>query len=373
MPRIFIRIWTNFIGGMTELKEIEVLVARGLYEDALGKVHELKDPLDKVRVLTSIALALHHENGDEEWIETLLEDARYLASRIRNPGDAVAAHGLIASTYGAVGREAEALELFEEGIDMAGEIGNPILRSRALANLAYYLAIAGFVTSALDVFEIAFDGIVRAEAEYTLKVDYLIEIAELLEKAGDRLNSKEALPFYRRAYDIFEKLHVGQKAILLEKKAKLASMLVHAGSPEIRRALFEGNDLRAVSMASMMYSGPSRVIGLLEVALWIKKMEGKEYHEVIEKALGEGGNVRLSEAHIHYIAKLLTELGSLEKALAFAGMIEDVRERSEALGALAVALARGGRFNAAHRVAGEIPDEELRQRIMDEIATMEEA
>ena len=373
MPRIFIRICTNFINSMTELREIEVLVAEGLYEDALEKVHGLKDTLDKVRALTSIALALHHDNGDEEWIETLLEDARYLAGRIRNQEDAVAAYSLIASTYGRAGREAEALELFEEGIDMAGEIGNPILRSRALANLAYYLAIAGFVTSALDVFEIAFDGIVRAEAEYTLKVDYLIEIAELLEKAGDSLNSKEALPFYRRAHDIFEKLHVGQKAILLDKKAKLASMLIHAGSPEIRRALFEGDDHRAVSMASRMYSGPSRVIGLLEVAFWIKKMEGKEYHEVIENALREGGDVRLSEAHIQYIAKLLTELGSLENAIAFARMIGDVRERSEALGALAAALARRGRLKAAHRVAGEIPDEELKQKIMDEIATMEEA
>ncbi|WP_461864216.1 hypothetical protein [Thermococcus sp.] len=358
---------------MTGLEEIEVLIGRGFYEDALKKVHGLKDPLEKVQALISIAIALHSENGDEEWVEELLYDAKYLADKIKNPHDRVVAYGIIASACRASGRSEEGVGLFEEGMDIAIEIENPIMRSRTLASLAYYLAVSGLTPNALEVFEIAFDTIVRAEMEYTHKVDYLIEIAGLLEKAGDQLKSKEALAFYRRAYDIFDKLHVSRRAISVERKARLASMLIHASSPEIRNALFEGKNRRALALTSRGYSGVRRVAGLLEVALWLKRMESPEYSEAVEEAFSHDPGVRLSDAEVKYIAKLLTELGDLEKALMFATRINDSRARSEALAAVAVELARGKRFKAAHLVADRIPEEAVREKILREIISMEKA
>ncbi|WP_461865896.1 hypothetical protein [Thermococcus sp.] len=356
---------------MTELKDIEVLIKAGAYGDAIRKVHELEDPFDKVQALTMIAHALYYENEDINWIETLLEDAMYLADKIKKPQVKVSAYGLIASTYSSIGDNEAALILFEDSIDIASRIKNPIWRSLALAYLAYYLAISGFAEHSLDIFEIAFDEIIRAEVGYNLKVDYLIEMAELLEKAGDQLPSKEAIPFYTRSYDIFDKLNLSQKAALLEKKSKLAFTVLHAGMPEIREALNNGDGNKAVSILSTVYSGIQKFIALLEVALWLRKINNPQYLEITKTAFKEDIEEDIPETTIQYIARLLTELGDLEKAIIFANKIGDIKKRSEALSTVAVALAKQRKFEKAYLLAREIPEDSIKRTTIEEIAAIE--
>ncbi len=371
MQRKFIRIYENFIVSMRELEEIKVLIDNGLYEDAFEKLHELEDPFDKVQALTAIALALYHENGDIHWIETLLEDAMYLADKIKKPQFKVSAYGLIASTYSSIGDKEAALMLFEDSIDIASRIKNPIWRSMALAYLGYYMAISGFTNHALDIFEVAFDDIIRAEVGYNLKVDHLIETAELLEKAGDQLHSREALPFYKRAYDIFDKLHLSQKAALLEKKSKLASTVMHAGMPEVREALHDEDVDTAISILSTAYSGAQRFVGLLEIALWFKKIKNPQYSEIMETALRGNIEEGISEDNMQYTVRLLTELGNLDRAIAFANKIIDIKKKSEALSMVAVELAKQGKFEKAYLLAREIPEDYIRRDTIEEIAAIE--
>ncbi|NJE85342.1 hypothetical protein E3E23_05840 [Thermococcus sp. CX2] len=356
---------------MTTLEEINLLVERGHYEEALGKIQELADPIERVTALADIAVAIYQHGDPAEWIPGILEDAMYIAKKLKDPSDKVIAYSIIASALAMIDYEDDAMDFFNRAIDETDSIKSPIEKGIVLSILAYRLALAGYSDNAFEMFNVAFDTIIGAEIGYTHKVDGIIRIGELLEKAGDTLPSNKALDFYRMAFDIFEKLHVSQKAAIVEKKIELAKTVYDVGLPEIRTALLEGRNHYALALLEKKYSGVLRLIGDLEIALWLKRVNDPEYLEIIDKAFEHCENPRFTDANVQHIARLLTELGSLKRALRFAKEIKDPRKRSEALMAIALELAKREEFEDARKIIEIIPDPRVREEALTELAAME--
>ncbi|ASJ13403.1 hypothetical protein [Thermococcus thioreducens] len=358
---------------MTTREEIELLIERGYYEEALSEVHNLKDPLDQIEVLTDIAVAIYQHGGPQEWIPSIIEDAMYIAKKLKDPANRAVAYSTIASSLAIMGYEEDAMDFFNRALDVTGRIKSPIEKGVVLSELAYHLAVGGYPENALELFNIAFDTIIGAEVGYNLKVDGIIRIGELLEKAGDALPSGKALDFYRMAFDIFDKLHVNQRAAVVEKKIELARTVYEVGLPSIRQALLEGRNHYALALIEKKYAGVVRLIGELEVALWMKRVNNVEYLEVVDRAFEHCKNPRFTEANVQKIARLLTELGSLRRALEFARAIKDVRKKSDALRAIAVELAKRNEFEEAREIVEIIPDPEIRAEAMTEVVAIEES
>jgi tetratricopeptide (TPR) repeat protein len=358
---------------MATREEIEMLIQRGYYDDALSRIEELEDPIEKVKLLTDLAVAIQQKGGPEEWIPGLIEDAMYIAKKLKDPSLRAMAYSIIASALGIIGYEEDAMDFFGRAIDETDDVSNPLEKGIVLSNIAYHLAVGGYPDNALDVFNVAFDTIIGAEMTYTYKVDGVIRIGELMERAGDRLPAGKALDFYQMAFDIFDKLHVNQRAAIVEKKIELAKTVYDVGLPEIRESLLEGRYHYAIVLIEKKYRGTARLIGELEVALWMKRTNNIDYLEVVDKAFERCGNPVFTEANVQKIAKLLTELGSLKRAMEFAREIKDPRKKSEALKAIAVELAKRREFDEAREVVESIPDPRIKAEALTEIATMEES
>ncbi|MBO8173986.1 MAG: hypothetical protein H0Z18_01870 [Thermococcus sp.] len=356
---------------MTAIEDILLLVEKGLYEDALIKVSELEDNLDKVRAVSLIALDIYEKFSDVSLASELMKDAEYFAKKIKDPLKKVVALSNVASTYLTIGDRERGLKLFEKALDEALDIEDSRKRVIALGKASYYMGISGLVDSALETFEVAFDTLIRSKMDYTQKTDYLIKLGELLEETGDSLYSNEALLFYERAHDLFDKLHVNFKAAMLEKKIALVKTIKKTGSLELRKALLEGRYNYVIAKITSSFRGEEQVIGLLEVALWMKRVEASEYRRLVREVLENMDAVNFSQEGITYIATLLTELGSIREALVFASKITDIKKKSEALKAIALELAREKELGDAYMVIEVIPDEKVKEKALQELIEIE--
>ncbi|WP_297503199.1 hypothetical protein [Thermococcus sp.] len=351
---------------MTTLDDVVPLIERGQYEEALERIAELDDPLDRIDAITRIIRGVYN-NGPLEWIPELVDDAAYVIEGADDPSDRVAGYALLASTLAAIGYTDEVVDFFDLAVAEADSIDNPVDRAVSTSILAYYLAISGYSEQALETFNAAFDALVGAEAAYRLKVDGMMRIAELMEKAGDGLPSKDALEFYRAAFDIFDKLSVNQRAAMVEKKIELAKTVYDVGLPFIRSAVLEGRNRYALALIDKMYSGVARFIGYLEVSLWLKRVNNPEYLDIVSEAFKKCTSSRFTDSNVRIIVRLLTELGNLKEALKFAAGIVDLRKKSEALKVIAFELLTRGDYEAALKIVESIPDPAVRDEAMIEI------
>jgi len=357
---------------MTTLEDVHPLIERGYYEEALEKIIELEDPLDQLEALRDVANHIVTHGGPIEWLPEILEDMEYITKKLKGSGHKAIGYSMIASTLAVAGETSEASKFFEKALKESKKIKNDIERGEVLANIAYELAVAGYPQEALDIFDAAFDNIINAEVNYRVKVDGILHLGELMEKAGDVLPSKSALKFYRMAFDIFDKLHVNQRAAIVEKKLRLAQTVHEVGLPQIRKALLEGRYHYALAIMEKMYEGTPLLIGTLEVALWMKRINNPEYVDVAERAFQRCEHPRFTEANIQRIARLLTDLGVLGTALEFAKRIEDPQKKSEALKAISLELARMKKLQKAREIAQSIPNPQVRLQTLEDIITLEE-
>ncbi|WP_457750604.1 hypothetical protein [Thermococcus sp.] len=357
---------------MTTLEDVRPLIERGYYEEALEKILELEDPLDQLEALRDVANHIVKHGGPIEWFPEILEDMKYITKRLKGSEHKAVGYSMIASTLAVAGDTSEASKFFEKALKESKKIKKEIERGEVLANIAYELALAGYPQESLSIFDAAFDNIINAEVNYRVKVDGILHLGELMEKAGDVLPSKSALKFYRMAFDIFDKLHVNQRAAIVEKKLRLTQTVHEAGLPQIRRALLEGRHYYALAIIEKMYEGIPLLIGTLEVALWMKMVNNPEYMEVVERAFQKCGRPRFTEANVQRIAQLLTDLGELEMALKFAKRIENPQKKSEALKAISLELARMKRLQEAKEIAQSIPIPQIRIQTLEDIIALEE-
>jgi len=355
---------------MTTLDDIRALAERGQFEDALEQVEELEDRLNQIEALIDVAIIMKEKGIQVDWILGVIDDAEYITKHSKDPYIRAVGYGMIAFAFHVMGYYDEASEIFDRAIEEVGKIKDTLATGQALATIAYYIAITGDAETALELFNAAFDVVVRAEIEYKAKVDGLIKVAELIENAGDKLFSKNAIEFYKVAFDIFDKLHVNQRAGVVEKKLQLAEITSETGLPEIRRALLEGRYHYALALIKRKFRGASRLIGELEAALWMKRVNDPAYLDVIEEALQEASGVELSPASAERIATLLTQLGSLREALAFAQLIDDLNKKSSALKGIALALAEREEYEEAKKVAELIPLPDVREETLRDVEGM---
>ncbi|WP_087035378.1 hypothetical protein [Thermococcus litoralis] len=350
---------------MVEIGDIVFLVRNGKYEEALELVNNLDNSLDKVLALSAMAKAIYPQ--DMEMAYGFLEDAEYFSEKIKDKGEKAKALANIASAYYKIGDTEYALELFEDAIKEAEKIKKPEDRIYPLANIAYYMGISGLVDFSLDLFERVFDIVVNLRVNYVKKTEYLIDLGNIIESVGDELPSEEAIKFYERAHDLFEKLRVPAKAATVERKIDLARTLATVGLPEIRKAVSEGKYIYATKLIIRTFNDEKIFIGLLEVALWMKKNETLGYSHIVETALKYLQELQIPKRYLHYVIKLLTELERFKEALKLSMNIEDVELRSEIMAEIAVGMLKSGEIEGAFKIAELIPDIHIRAATVAEL------
>ncbi|WP_175060268.1 hypothetical protein [Thermococcus sp. 2319x1] len=350
---------------MVEIGDIVFLVRNGKYEEALKLLNNLDNNLDKVLALSAMAKVIYPQ--DMEMAYGFLEDAEYFSEKIKDKGEKAKALANIASAYYKIGDTEYALELFEDAIKEAEKIKKPEDRIYPLANIAYYMGISKLVDFSLDLFERVFDIVVNLRVNYVRKTEYLIELGNIMENVGDELPSEEAIKFYERAHDLFEKLRVPAKAATIERKIDLARIMATVGLPEIRKAVSEGKYIYATKLIIRTFNDEKMFIGLLEVALWMKKNETLGYSHIVETALKYLQEIQISNHYLHYVIKLLTELERFEEALKLSMNIEDVELRSEIMAEISVGMLKSGEIEGAFRIAELIPDIHIRAATMAEL------
>ncbi|ALV62488.1 hypothetical protein ADU37_CDS07890 [Thermococcus sp. 2319x1] len=350
---------------MVEIEDIVFLVRNGKYEEALKLLNNLDNNLDKVLALSAMAKVIYPQ--DMEMAYGFLEDAEYFSEKIKDKGEKAKALANIASAYYKIGDTEYALELFEEAIKEAEKIKKPEDRIYPLANIAYYMGISELVDFSLDLFERVFDIVVNLRVNYVRKTEYLIELGNIMENVGDELPSEEAIKFYERAHDLFEKLRVPAKAATIERKIDLARIMATVGLPEIRKAVSEGKYIYATKLIIRTFNDEKMFIGLLEVALWMKKNETLGYSHIVETALKYLQEIQISNHYLHYVIKLLTELERFEEALKLSMNIEDVELRSEIMAEISVGMLKSGEIEGAFKIAELIPDIHIRAATVAEL------
>ncbi|MDK2853485.1 MAG: hypothetical protein PWQ92_379 [Thermococcaceae archaeon] len=350
---------------MVEIGDIVFLVRNGKYEEALKLVNNLDNNLDKVLALSAMAKVIYPQ--DMEMAYGFLEDAEYFSEKIKDKGEKAKALANIASAYYKIGDTEYALELFEDAIKEAEKIKKPEDRIYPLANIAYYMGISGLVDFSLDLFERVFDIVVNLRVNYVKKTEYLIDLGNIIESVGDELPSEEAIKFYERAHDLFEKLRVPAKAATVERKIDLARTLATVGLPEIRKAVSEGKYIYATKLIIRTFNDEKIFIGLLEVALWMKKNETLGYSQIVETALKYLQELQIPKRYLHYVIKLLTGLERFKEALKLSMNIEDVELRSEIMAEIAVGMLKSGEVEGAFKIAELIPDIHIRAATVAEL------
>ncbi|USS41694.1 DUF357 domain-containing protein [Thermococcus aggregans] len=350
---------------MVEIDDIIFLVRNGKYEEALELVNNLSSNLDKVSALGIMAKEIYPQ--DMEVAYGFLEDAEYFSEKIKDRGEKANALANIASAYYEIGDTEYALKMFEDAIKEAEKIKKLEDRIYPLASVAYYLGISGLVDLSMELFERVFDVVVNLKVNYVKKTEYLIDLGNVIESVGDELPSEEALKFYERARDLFEKLHVPSKAATVERKIDLARTLITVGLPEVRKAVSEGKYISAAKLILKIFKDEEAAIGLLEVALWMKKNETLGYTRIVKAALEYLQELQVSERYLHYVIRLLAELEKFEEALKLSMNIEDMRIRSEILAEIAIKMLRSEEVEGAFKIAESIPDTYVRTATLAEL------
>ncbi|WP_048149547.1 tetratricopeptide repeat protein [Palaeococcus ferrophilus] len=352
---------------MTAFDDIVALVARGFWDEAIDRVGKLPDNFDKVSALIYIATELYAKTGEMAHVFGLLEDAKYYAGKIKEPESRAIVYAHLGFAYSTFGRMEESERLFSEAFEYLDRLPQSPEKAEIIAYVAHYLGMAGFFEDAIELFENAFDLVVNSRIEYVQKLDLLIKIGDILVETGDALSSQEALPFYERAFDIFDKLRVVDKGADVRKKIDLCKTLLYSGTPALRKAMKEGRytyTVRVVEDSNM--PDKDKAIALLEVALWLKKMELPTYIDVATSAVGYIDLEELTGEEIEHVAELLTSVGKLREALQLAVKVEDDTKRSELLKGIAVELAGEGDFAGAEHIISQIPDPLVKEEALRE-------
>lgn len=353
---------------MMNLDEIMTLIRKGLWDDAISRVAEIEDSLEKVQVLIFIATEIYSYHGDVESALQILGDAEYYSNRIKETDSKAIAYANLGFAYAVFGDYDSSGELFIRALNMVDRLERTHGSSEIgeiLGHVAHYLGMAGMIEDSLEQFERAFDLIVNSKIDYVQKLDLLIKLGDLMVESGDYLNSKDALHFYERAHDLFDKLHVSEKAADVEKKMKICKTLLHSGTPTLRKALKEGRyNYAATWVMESEMENKDKVIALLEISFWLKKVE--RTGDMVDKALKLLDVSELQGEDVEYIAFLLSELGKPKEALKLAVTIEDVRKKSEAFKGIAMAFIGEGEILVAEDLIKKIPDPIVRAEAEEE-------
>ncbi|MDV3103853.1 tetratricopeptide repeat protein [Thermococcus waiotapuensis] len=354
---------------MEKLEGILHLASRGLFDEALEEARKLEDPFDRVDALLEIAIKASGINGMAQ--QRALGEAVELLRKIKDPYYSAYLSSKVAHVYSLLGDYDTASEFFEVAIDEIARIKDIHEQVMGVCVLAHYLARSGFFEEALARFNEAFELAVSAGIDYRSKIDLLIDVASIMENTADVLDSKDAIEFYKTAYDIFDKLHIGQRAADVEKKLSLARTVYFFGTPEIRKALLEGRYHYAVSLLEKSIKDPQDLfIALLEVSAWVKTVGSPEYLDILGAAFRLFDRIGLSEKNVQRAAVILTTMGELERALEFAMKILDPVKRDEALESIALKLAERKDFSEAFEVAAMVSDPKKKGVLVEKISEL---
>ncbi|ASJ01495.1 tetratricopeptide repeat protein [Thermococcus gorgonarius] len=354
---------------MEKLDNILLLASKGLFDEALEEARKLEDPFDRADALLEIAIKANGVNGIAQ--HQALEEAVELLRKIKDPYDRAYLSSKIAHVYSLLGDYDTANEFFEIAIDEIARIKDIREQVLGICVLAHYLARSGFFEEALAQFNDAFELAVSANIDYRSKIDLLIEVASIIENTADFLHSRDAIEFYKIAYDIFDKLYVSQKAADAEKKLNLAKTVYFFGTPEIRKVLLEGRYRYVVSLLEKSIEDPQDLfIALLEVSSWAKKVGSPEYLDVLGVAFRLFDRIGLSEKNVQKAAVILTDMDELERALKFAMKIADPAKRDEALRTISLKLAERKDFSEAFEVAALVSDPKKRRDLVENISEL---
>ncbi|MFA4647536.1 hypothetical protein P8X24_09860 [Pyrococcus kukulkanii] len=342
-----------------EIEEIIELVRRGLIDEALQHLEELED-IDKVIVLSEAAVVTMNPD--------FIDEAIYILEKhVKRSEDKVIGYSEIALALAKIGYYEEATEYFNRAISLLNKLDKYDAAISAMF-LGTRLARAGFYDSAFDAFEDSFDMIIDLDIDVSKKTDLILSLADIIEKTGDELTSDIALKFYERAYDIFDKLKVGHRAGMLEKKIRLSKVLSFTKDPEIRKLTYEGRFRQAVYKVHEKFEREKRGLAVLEIALWANENNMPEGTELLEIALKEIEPLKLSDEEVKRAVEVLVKLEKFQKAIEFAESIRNGKVRDEALAIIGERFIELGEVGELRElIIPKIKSEEVKKELLSKL------
>ncbi|AFK22217.1 hypothetical protein [Pyrococcus sp. ST04] len=342
-----------------DVREIILLAKKGMIDEALRQIEKLST-IDKVLALAEIGKIV----GNVDFID----DALYILEKyVEDNVEKILGYGEIASALMDLGFPNEGSEYFDKALSLLDKV-DPLNSGISAMFLANKLAKAGFYDVAMETFEYAFDTIMDLELEISKKTDLILQLADVMERTGDDLPSDVAIPFYERAHDIFDKLKIGHRAGIVEKKIELARTLKFLKDPEIRKLVYEGRFNQAIYRIYTKFPRKSVGIGLLEISLWAKKNNMPEKVELLEKALGEISIDSLSDKEKLRVVEIFIDLAMFDKALEVAEKIEDQKIRDMGLVKIGKRLLEIGEIDAVTEIIlPKIKGEEFKKELVSQL------
>lgn len=343
------------------LDNIRALLRDGKIERAIGLVLSLDDRDERFKMLCYMIEELGPTFRE---YPAIMDEIHSLLEGFEEPKKAEAMACLAHSLW--VAGDGESEKYIMRAVSEAKRINDLLWRSEALARVASYMARMGLTEDAIYYFNIALETLRNLKLPYSVGIQKLKELADLLVETGDYLSESPATEFYWLAKEIYSSLSLPLHAAEMEAKIRLVNEATEERTLAVVKALEKGDMERAIALVKYL-TDEERIAALLEIAYWLVIHDRKDLamsliSDAFDAILRE--KIKPADTELMSSAKKFIKIGLLDEALVLAGAMEDKDEASYLLKDIALALARRGERGKALNIALGISNDRLREEIL---------
>lgn len=340
---------------------VRALIREGNVEGAIELVLLIEDRSERFRMLCYMI-----EELGPALVEypVIMDEARSLLGEFEGVERAENMACLAYSLWVAGSDESE--RYMKDAVREAKELGDPLWRAEALARVASYMARAGLTDDALYYFNIALETIRGIKLPYSMGIQKLKELADLLAETGDYLPDSSAAEFYWLAKEIYASLSLPLRVAEMDAKIKLVNEAREERTLAVVKALEMGDMDRAIALVRYL-TDEERIAALLEIAYWLVIHDRKDLamsliSDAFDAILKE--KIKPSDVELMNSAKKFIKIGLLDEALVLAGALDDRDEASVLFKDIALALAKRGERGKALNIAMGISNDKVREETL---------
>ncbi|WP_048149266.1 hypothetical protein [Palaeococcus ferrophilus] len=343
------------------LDNIRALIREGKVEGAIELVLSLEDKKERFNMLCYIIEELGPAFTE---YPAIMDEIHSLLGDFEGPERAEGMACLAHSLWVAGADESE--RYMRGAIKEAKDIDDPLWRSEALARVASYMARMGLAEDAIYYFNIALETLRSLKLPYSMGIQKLKELADLLVETGDYLSESSATEFYWLAKEIYNSLSLPLRAAEMDAKIRIVNEATEERTLAVVKALETGDMERAIALVKYL-TDEERIAALLEIAYWLVIHDRKDLamsliSDAFDAILRE--KIKPADTELMSSAKKFIKIGLLDEALVLAGAMEDRDEASLLLKDIALALARRGERGKALNIALGISNDRLREETL---------
>lgn len=357
--------------GIKEYGEVNRLINKGAFEEAVEKARKLENGLDKVVLLCVVAEAMIYKGRKENAI-LLLKDAIKIAEGINEEGERAIAiskislrmaragetdyalqmvntikmpservYGMIRISYvlNEKDKRQDAIKILKGAKQMVNKMKNDINKIILMRNIAYAFMDMGMGDKAWDLVENAkniaeeFDGDGKSYA-YTFiawfmvefgRINHAINLVDSIMNKYDRAwllaeiaYARKDVGLLKKAVEIAGKMDAGYEKVSV--MAKITSMMAELGQRQGAEKLIE----KCTEISYELKCGQEKAKALAEISRAMFEIGDERYNEILENAMEIAIKLEINkEDAISLIARILIEMGRCEDVMSLLNKLEN--------------------------------------------------